>query len=84
MSEPDWDAGTESRYEAHRAQVSDLCERCRDNVVVENDDFCRSCIVEVEGAMFEAEEGAYDLSDPKHPRHYETMVDAWDNREKVA
>ena len=24
-----------------------------------------------------------DIRDPKHPRHYENMVDLWDNRDKV-
>ena len=30
------------------------------------------------------DEDAYELTDPKHPRHHEAMVDAYDNREKVA
>ena len=25
---------------------------------------------------------AYEIDDPKHPDHYETLVDIWDNREK--
>lgn len=29
------------------------------------------------------EDDAYELTDPKHPRHYEAMVDAWDNRDKT-
>jgi hypothetical protein len=27
------------------------------------------------------DEQAYDLRDPKHPRHYEVMADLWDFRE---
>jgi len=30
------------------------------------------------------DEDAYEITDPKHPRHYEAMVDAWDNRDKAA
>ena len=25
---------------------------------------------------------AYEITDPKHPDHYEALVDVWDNREK--
>jgi len=30
------------------------------------------------------DEDAFEITDPKHPRHHEVMSDIWDNREKVA
>lgn len=32
-------------------------------------------------ALREADADAYEIDDPKHPDHYETLVDIWDNRE---
>jgi len=34
-------------------------------------------------AEYDARE-AYELDDPKHPDHYEHLVDIWDNRDKAA
>lgn len=44
------------RYEEHRKQMSDLCEICMNDVVVENDDLCRACLTEVEVELHEIEE----------------------------
>lgn len=79
MSEPDWDASTENRYEEHRASYhGDLCERCKNDVVVENDDYCRSCITEIEGALFAVEESGYEPDDPKSPGYHDRMAEISD------
>ena len=75
MSDPDRDAGTENAYE-NRPFQSDLCERCGENAALPDEDWCESCTTE--------HELAFDVADPKHPRHYDVMADLWDNREKVA
>ena len=56
MSDVNWDAGTENAYDEHRARMSDLCEVCKNDVVVENDDLCRACLTEVEAELDEIEE----------------------------
>lgn len=48
MIEPDWDAGTENAYEAHRARFSSgLCLVCRDTEALPDDDLCRECLIEL-------------------------------------
>lgn len=49
--EPDWDAGTENAYEASRTKLGDLCEICKNDLVVEGEDFCRDCIGEIEAEL---------------------------------
>jgi hypothetical protein len=76
MNEPDWDAGTENAYE-NRTHVEGLCERCGLNAPLPNEDWCGDCTLEVEAILAETED-AYELSDPKHPRHHDVMADAAD------
>jgi len=83
--EPDREAGDENAYEEHRGRLGDgLCERCGLNVQLPEKDWCGDCTLEVEALLADTDEDAYDLTDPKHTRHHDAMVDAWDNREKVA
>ncbi len=55
--EVDWDAGTENAYAAHRA-ILDLCCACKDNVVVEGEEYCRDCLEEIEAEMDALDEAA--------------------------
>ena len=73
--EPDREAGDENAYEA-RPGISDLCAACDDNLVVEGEDMCRSCLDE-----FQID--AYEAADPKSPTFHERLADYWDMREKI-
>ena len=44
------------RYEEHRSRMSDLCEICMNDVVVEGYDECRDCLTELEAELDEIEE----------------------------
>jgi predicted amidophosphoribosyltransferase len=54
--EPDWDAGTENAYEAHRAHIESLglCDRCKENAVLPEQDFCEACALELKLAFTES------------------------------
>ena len=54
--EPDREYGDEPAYEEHRKRMTDLCEICMNDVVVENDDLCRACLTEVEVELDAIEE----------------------------
>ena len=71
--EPDREVGDENAYEA-RHGISDLCAACDDNLVVEGEDLCRSCLDE-----FQID--AYEADDPKSPDYYARMADHWDLRD---
>jgi len=53
--EPDRDYGDEMAYEEHRSRISDLCEICMNDVVVEGEDLCRACLTEIEAELDEIE-----------------------------
>lgn len=47
--EPDWDASTETRYEAHLLSVaSGLCLVCGEDESLPNGDFCQGCVEELD------------------------------------
>jgi hypothetical protein len=54
--EPDRDYGDEVIYEESRSRLSDLCEVCLNDVVVEGEDLCRACLTEIEADLDEIEE----------------------------
>lgn len=53
--EPDREAGDENAYEG-RNRISDLCEICLNDVVVEGEDLCRACLTEIEAEIDALEE----------------------------
>ena len=46
----------EVRYGEYRARISDLCDLCKNDVVVEGYDECRDCLTELEAELDEIEE----------------------------
>ena len=55
----DTHAYDEPRYEAQRPRLGglgDLCDICKENLVVEGYDECRDCLTELEAALDEIEE----------------------------
>lgn len=57
--EPDWDASTEVRCE-ERAGRGDLCDRCRENAALPDDEdgLCADCVLDVETALAELQDAA--------------------------
>lgn len=73
----DWDAGTENAYEQYVSHTrGDLCELCGNDLVAEGEDFCRSCIddLEIVGGTDRFDVEAYEIFDPKHPDHHDVMA----------
>lgn len=72
------DPGDETTWPHHTASPeTGLCERpyC-DDVALPGEEFCRECLRDIftmELDLFE--EDAYDIRDPKHPRHHEVFSD---------
>ena len=58
--EADRDTGTENAYEQRLHVSSGLCERCHNDVALPDDpdEWCGSCVAEVEGVIAELESAA--------------------------
>lgn len=57
--EADRAAGDENAYEAYRDRLATgLCERCKENEALPDEDWCGLCVLEVEAALAEVEDRA--------------------------